>query len=89
MTSTTHTLTSGQAADLLTSASIRDILNGRGGVSLTDHLRDQHLKQLVKVEANIPVGLAHAAWNEAATRHPKALLATAMFAWLREQNITN
>ena len=89
MTHTTYTLTNDQAADLLTAASIRDMLNNRGGVALTDHLRDQHRQQLAEVEANIPANLARAAWTEAAARDPKATLANAMFAWLREQNVTN
>ena len=89
MTTTPHTLTNDQAADLLTAASIRDMLNNRGGVALTDHLRDQHRQQLAEVEANIPANLARAAWAEAAARDPKATLANAMFAWLREQNVTN
>ena len=84
-----HTLTNDQAADLLTAASIRDMLNGRGGVALTDTVREQHRQQLDAVEANIPADLARAAWTEAAARDPKATLANAMFAWLREQNVTN
>lgn len=83
------TITSDQAADLLTAASIRDMLNGRGGIPLTDVMREQHREQLDKVEANIPAGLASAAWTEAATRDPKAPLSTAIFAWIRKQNITN
>ena len=88
-TTAPHTLTNDQAADLLTAATIRDMLNCRGGVALTDHLRDQHRKQLAAVEANIPADLARAAWTEAAARDPKATAATAMFAWLREQNVTD
>ena len=84
-----HTLTNDQAADLLTAASLRDVLNCRGGVALTDHMRDQYREQLAEVEANIPADLARAAWTEAAARDPKATLANAMFAWLREQNVTN
>lgn len=86
---TMNTLTNDQAADLLTAASIRDMLNGRGGIPLTDSTREQYREQLGKVEANIPAGLARVAWAEAAARDPKATLATAMFAWIRKQNITN
>ena len=89
MTTTPHAITNENAADLLTAATIRDMLNNRGGVALTDHLRDQHRQQLAEVEANIPANLARAAWTEAAARDPKATLANAMFAWLREQNVTN
>ena len=46
-------------------------------------------QQLAEVEANIPADLARAAWTEAAARDPKATLANAMFAWLRDQNITD
>ena len=88
-TTAPHTLTNDQAADLLTAASLRDVLNCRGGVALTDHLREQHRQQLDKVQANIPADLARAAWTEAAARDPKATLANAMFAWLREQNVTD
>ena len=84
-----HTLTNDQAADLLTAASLRDVLNCRGGVALTDHLREQYREQLAAVEANLPADLARAAWTEAAARDPKALLATAVFAWLRAQNVTD
>ena len=84
-----RTLTKDQAANLLTAASIRDMLNGRGGVALTDHLVEQHREQLTKAEANIPADLARAAWTEAAARDPKATAANAMFAWLRDQNVTN
>ena len=83
----TYILTADQAADLLTAASIRDMLNGRGGIPLTDAMREQYREQLGKVEANIPDGLARAAWTEAAARDPKATLANAMFAWLRDQNV--
>lgn len=86
---TMNTLTNDQAADLLTAASIRDMLNGRGGIPLADSTREQYREQLGKVEANIPAGLARVAWAEAAARDPKATLATAMFAWIRKQNITN
>ena len=89
MTTTIYTLTNDQAADLMTAASIRDTLNHRGGAALTDTLREQYREQLNKVEANIPDDLARAAWTEAAARDPKALLATAIFAWLREQNVTD
>lgn len=88
MTTTTYTLTNDQAADLLTAASIRDMLNGRGGIPLTDAIREQYRKQLGKAEGRIPVGLARVAWAEAAARDPKAPLANAMFAWLRGQNVT-
>lgn len=86
---TMNTLTNDQAADLLTAASIRDMLNGRGGIPLTDAMREQYREQLGKVEANIPAGLARVAWAEAAARDPKATLAASMFAWIRKQNITN
>lgn len=33
--------------------------------------------------------LARAAWTEAAARDPKATLASAMFAWPRDQNVTD
>lgn len=85
---TMNTLTNDQAADLLTAASIRDMLNGRGGIPLTDAIREQYREQLGKVQANIPASLARAAWAEAAARDPKETLANAMFAWLRGQNIT-
>ena len=88
-TNAPHTLTNDQAADLLTAATIRDMLACRGGVALTDHLVEQHRQQLAKVEANIPADLARTAWTEAAARDPKATLATAMFAWLRDQNVTD
>ena len=81
------TLTSDQAADLLTAASIRDMLNGRGGIPLTDSMRDQYREQLDKAQANIPADLARAAWAEAAARDPTATLANAMFVWLRDQNV--
>ena len=81
------TLTSDQAADLLTAASIRDMLNGRGGIPLTDAMREQYRKQLGKVKANIPAELARTAWAGAAARDPKATLANAMFVWLRDQNV--
>lgn len=84
-----YTLTNDQAADLLTAASLRDVLNHRGGVALTDALRDQYREQLNKVEANVPDDVARAAWTEAAARDPKAPLASAMFAWLRDQNVTD
>lgn len=84
-----HTITNDQAADLLTAASLRDVLNNRGGVALTDAIRDQYREQLAAVEANVPADLARAAWTEAAARDPKALLAKAMFAWLREQNVAD
>ena len=84
-----RTLTKDQAANLLTAATIRDMLNGRNGVALTDTVRDQHREQLTKAEANIPADLARTAWTEAAARDPKATLATAMFAWIRDQNVTN
>ena len=84
-----RTLTKDQAANLLTAATIRDMLACRNGVALTDHLQEQHREQLAKVEANIPADLARAAWTEAAARDPKAPQATAMFAWLRDQNVTN
>ena len=87
-TTAPRTLTNDQAADLLTAASIRDILNCRGGVALTDHLRDQHREQLAAVEANIPADLARAAL-EAVASNPKDLEATTVFAWLREQNVTD
>ena len=87
MTHTTYTLTNDQAADLLTAASIRDMLNGRGGIALTDATREQYREQLGKVEANIPADVARVAWTEAAARDPKATLANAMFAWLRGQNV--
>ena len=89
MTHTTYTLTNDQAADLLTAASIRDMLNGRGGIALTDATREQYREQLNKVDGRIPAGLASVAWTEAAARDPKATLSTAMFAWIRKQNITN
>ena len=85
----TYTLTNDNAADLLTAASIRDTLGHRGGAALTDHLREQHRQQLAEVEANIPADLARAAWTAIATRSPETLAASAMFAWLREQNITD
>ena len=88
-TNAPHTLTNDQAADLLTAASMRDVLNNRGGVALTDDMREQYREQLAEVEANIPADLARTAWTEAAARDPKATLANAMFAWLREQNVTN
>ena len=84
-----HTITNDQAADLLTAASLRDVLNCRGGVALTDALRDQYFKQLAEVEARVPGDIARAAWTEAAARDPKATAANAMFAWLREQNVTD
>lgn len=84
-----QTLTNNQAADLLTAASLRDALNCRGGVALTDDLRDQYFKQLAEVEARVPGDIARVAWTEAAARDPKATAATAMFAWLREQNVTD
>ena len=84
-----HTITNDQAADLLTAASLRDVLNHRGGVALADALRDQYSEQLAAVEANVPDDLARAAWTEAAARDPKVTLASAMFAWLREQNVTD
>ena len=84
---TTYTLTNDQAADLLTAASIRDMLNGRGGIALTDAMREQYREQLGKVEGRIPASLARAAWTEAAARDPKATLANAMFVWLRDQNV--
>ena len=84
-----YNLTNDQAADLLTAASIRDMLNGRGGVVLTEGVREQHREQLAAVEANIPADLARAAWTEAAARDPKAPLWAAVFAWLRKQNVTD
>ena len=87
MTTITYTLTSENAADLLTVASLRDTLNGRGGIALTDTIREQYTAELNKVEKNIPADLARAAWTEAAARDPKATLANAMFAWLRDQNV--
>ena len=89
MTTITYTLTSENAANLLTVASLRDTLNGRGGIALTDAMREQYREQLGKAQANIPASLARAAWAEAAARDPKATLANAMFAWLRDQNITD
>lgn len=89
MTTTTHTLTNENAGDLLTAASLRDTLNGRGGIALTDTTREQYTAQLAEVEKNIPADLARASWTAAATRDPKATAANAMFAWLRDQNITN
>ena len=83
------TITNDSAADLLTAASIRDTLSHRGGVALTDHLREQHRQQLAEVEANIPADLARAAWTAIATRSTETLAASAMFTWLREQNITD
>ena len=83
------TLTYEQAADLMTAASIRDMLNGRGGIPLTDSIRDQYHEQLDKVEANIPSDLARVAWTEAAARDPEASLSTELFTWLRDQNITD
>ena len=88
-TNAPHTLTNDQAADLLTAASMRDVLNNRGGVALTDDMREQYREQLAEVEGKIPADLARTAWTEAAARDPKATLANAMFAWLREQNVTN
>lgn len=82
-------LTTGQAADLITAASLRDVLTCRGGVALTDHMRDQYREQLAEVEANIPADLARAAWTGAAARDPKATLASAMFAWIKKQNVTD
>ena len=87
MTHATYTLTNDQAADLLTAASIRDMLNGRGGIPLTDAMREQYREQLDTIEANIPADLARTAWAEAAARDPKATLANAMFVWLRDQNV--
>lgn len=87
-TTETYTLTNEQAANLLTAASIRDMLSCRGGVALTDHVRDQHVEQLEKVEANIPADLARAAL-EAVASSPEKLEATAMFAWIRKQNVAN
>ena len=87
MTHTTYTLTNDQAADLLTAASIRDMLNGRGGIPLTDAMREQYREQLDKVEGRIPAGLASVARTAVAARDPKATLANAMFAWLRGQNV--
>ena len=86
---TTYTLTNDQAADLLTAASIRDMLNGRGGIPLTDDTREQHREQLDEIKGNIPTDVARAAWAAVATRDPKTSLSNAMFAWLREQNVTN
>ena len=86
---TTYTLTNENAADLLTAASIRDMLNGHGGIPLTDTTREQHLEQLGEIKGNIPADIARAAWAAVATREPNAKAATAMLAWLREQNVTN
>lgn len=86
---TTYTLTNENAADLLTAASIRDMLNGRGGIALTDATLEQYREQLGKVEANIPADVSRVARAEVAARDPKAPLSAAMFAWIRKQNITN
>ena len=84
-----QTLTNDQAADLLTAASLRDVLNLRGGVALTGALRDQYREQLNEVETNIPADLFRAARTATAARDPKVTLAAATFAWLREQNVTD
>lgn len=84
-----HTLTFQNADDLLTAATLRDMLNGRGGVPLTDRARKEYAEQLAEVEADIPADLARAAWTDAAARDAEAVLSATVLAWLREQNVVD
>lgn len=84
-----YTLTNDQASDLLTAASIIEVLSYRGGIALTDAMREQHLEQLAEVDANIPADVGHAAWTVMVDRDREVSLSNAMSAWISEQNVTD
>lgn len=87
---TRHTLTSDQADDLVAAAALRDQLTGRvvWGAA-TEEQRAQWGVELHQAESRVPGAVMRAALAEAPLLHPEWTLEGNMFAWLREQNVTD
>lgn len=82
-------ITAAQAENIITAASIRDMLNGNGGITLTGNVAEQHTTMLADTEAAIPAAILRAANVAIANRPEGAPRSRAAFAWVSAQNVTD
>lgn len=85
----THTITTEQAANILTIATLRNLTAGNGGFPLSEEMKAQNRAEIARIEKEVPAALLRAAATAAAARDEATSRVAATQNWLNAQTITD